>query len=222
MKTANIAAIDRLRCGTDGVGIRTLVCFAGCPLRCKYCPNKFTYNGSCAPQTLTEKQLYDKVKIDKLYFDATGGGITFGGGEPLLQFEFIKRFMISSSKSSSPKTFLSDTFVIETSLSISNKRFKAFISDLKILSFHKINLVLYVDVKTLNPKEYKKYTHKSIRCLKKNLKILSEKNIYNLTTVFRVPLIDGYVSKESQIRTVAKLQKMGFYNIEKFKYATYN
>lgn len=40
----------------------------------------------------TPKQLYDETKIDDMYFRATCGGITFGGGEPCLQYKFIKEF----------------------------------------------------------------------------------------------------------------------------------
>ena len=41
---------------------------------------------------LSPMQLYEKVKIDDLYFLVTGGGITFGGGEPLLYSDFIAKF----------------------------------------------------------------------------------------------------------------------------------
>ena len=41
---------------------------------------------------LTPQELYDKVKIDNIYFQATEGGICFGGGEPLLHSDFIKEF----------------------------------------------------------------------------------------------------------------------------------
>ena len=92
MATAEISAIERLRCGTDGEGIRTLIGFSGCPLRCKYCPNKFTYDGSHKPKEYTVSELIEKVKIDKIYFAATRGGITFGGGEPLLHEKFIEEF----------------------------------------------------------------------------------------------------------------------------------
>ena len=88
---APIFAISRLRMGTDGKGVTTLVTFMGCPLKCRYCLNpkchKPIYEDSgkqlCkGVMMLTPRELYDLVKIDNIYFQTTGGGICFGGGEP--------------------------------------------------------------------------------------------------------------------------------------------
>ena len=84
------AAISRLRMATDGEGITTLVCAWGCPLRCKYCLNKFTWDENTKVRRYTPQELYDKVRLDSLYFEATGGGVTFGGGEPLLYADFSR------------------------------------------------------------------------------------------------------------------------------------
>ena len=73
---ASILSICRLRIGTDGHGVRTLVAFHGCPLRCRYC--------------LNPDSLKDSERKDELYYIATNGGITFGGGEPLLNSQYIK------------------------------------------------------------------------------------------------------------------------------------
>lgn len=95
---APIFAIDRLRMGTDGHGVTTLVCFMGCPLNCAYCLNDRCHgevfeSDGVTPRRgmmmLTPQELYDRVKIDNIYFQATGGGICFGGGEPTLYAEFI-------------------------------------------------------------------------------------------------------------------------------------
>lgn len=92
-----IFAIDRLRMGTDGPGITTLVCFMGCPLKCAYCLNERCHEPIYENEhvrlkpwvkMLTPQELYDRVKIDNLYFQATGGGICFGGGEPTLYKDY--------------------------------------------------------------------------------------------------------------------------------------
>jgi len=88
--TAPVITCDRHRIATDGVGVTTLVCFHGCPLRCKYCINPFSFAPDTRRADMTAEQLYQKVKVDELYFLATGGGITFGGGEPLLYPEFLE------------------------------------------------------------------------------------------------------------------------------------
>ena len=83
--TAPLIAINRHRLTTDGEGVTTLVAFHGCSLRCKYCLNPQCLQSDGVWQVLTPGELYAEVEIDDLYFMATGGGICFGGGEPLLQ-----------------------------------------------------------------------------------------------------------------------------------------
>ena len=83
-----LLALSRLRMGTDGKGVTTLVVGAGCPLSCRYCINRRLLKE--APQkSVTAEELLESVRIDDLYFRATGGGVTFGGGESLLHAEFI-------------------------------------------------------------------------------------------------------------------------------------
>ena len=82
----------RHRMLVDGQGVTTLVCFHGCPLRCHWCLNPFTLDPNTKKEILTPRELYEKVRIDELYFLATGGGITFGGGEPLLYSDFLQEF----------------------------------------------------------------------------------------------------------------------------------
>ena len=86
-----LLSLARLRMGTDGTGVTTLVAGAGCPLHCRWCINKRLLKEAPARE-VTAPELTDRVKIDDLYFRSTGGGVTFGGGEPLLHAPFIKRF----------------------------------------------------------------------------------------------------------------------------------
>ena len=89
---APFIGINRHRLVTDGKGVTTLVAFSGCPLRCKYCLNDQCHDPERIATTLSPQQLLDQVMVDNLYFLATGGGICFGGGEPLLHSEFIHQF----------------------------------------------------------------------------------------------------------------------------------
>ena len=92
VEKAPIIAIDRHRIATDGVGVTTLVGFWGCPLRCKHCINPQSFSMETKPLYLTPEELYERTRIDQLYFLASGGGVTFGGGEPLLYPQFLHRF----------------------------------------------------------------------------------------------------------------------------------
>ena len=75
----------------DGPGIRTVVFFQGCPLRCKFCHNIDT-NAPKQGQEYTPQELADKVIKNKEYWKETGG-VTISGGEPVLQPEFLLEFL---------------------------------------------------------------------------------------------------------------------------------
>ena len=70
----------------DGPGIRTVIFFNGCNLRCKYCHNPEMWRKK--DENYTPEEIVEKVIRCKPYFK-NKGGITFSGGEPLLHSEFI-------------------------------------------------------------------------------------------------------------------------------------
>lgn len=71
----------------DGPGIRFVIFFNGCPLRCKYChnPDTWTMDGATS---YTVDEIVNRVLKYKGYY-ANGGGVTVTGGEPLLQLDFV-------------------------------------------------------------------------------------------------------------------------------------
>lgn len=70
----------------DGPGIRTVIFFNGCKLRCLFCHNPETWHK--LENNITVEELYNKIIKFKPYY-GNNGGITFSGGEPLLHSEFI-------------------------------------------------------------------------------------------------------------------------------------
>jgi len=84
----------------DGPGIRTTLFLKGCPLRCRWCHNpesqgfgieSFSIKGE-ALAVGREISVDDAVRLisrDMVFFDESGGGVTFSGGEPLSQPEFL-------------------------------------------------------------------------------------------------------------------------------------
>lgn len=71
----------------DGPGIRTVVFFSGCTLRCQYCHNpEMWVKGK---ENYTSDELVQKILRNKPYFKRNHGGVTFSGGEPLLQIDFL-------------------------------------------------------------------------------------------------------------------------------------
>lgn len=71
----------------DGPGVRTVVFLQGCALRCRYCHNPDTWARGGGTPTEAE-ELVRRLARYKPYYGA-GGGVTFSGGEPLLQPDFL-------------------------------------------------------------------------------------------------------------------------------------
>lgn len=71
----------------DGPGIRTVIFMNGCKLRCKYCHNPEMW--TMKEKNITPQELVEKIKRFKPYYRRNNGGVTFSGGEPLLQYEFL-------------------------------------------------------------------------------------------------------------------------------------
>lgn len=72
----------------DGPGIRYIVFLQGCPLRCQYCHNRDSWDPHQGKET-TVKDLVEDIKKYVPYMKASGGGVTFSGGEPTLQLSFL-------------------------------------------------------------------------------------------------------------------------------------
>ncbi len=87
---ANFGRIHSLESfGTvDGPGIRFVVFMQGCPLRCQFCHNPDTWDVNKGTE-YTPDDLMEEILKYKSYMDYSGGGVTFTGGEPLLQADFI-------------------------------------------------------------------------------------------------------------------------------------
>lgn len=198
--TAPFIAINRHRLTTDGEGVTTLVGFHGCPLHCEYCLNAQCLQADGVWCRLTPGELYSEVEIDDLYFVATGGGICFGGGEPLLRSDFIKAF----AEIMNPEWKLT----IETSLNVPLENVKAIASLVQMW---------YVDIKDMNPDIYKAYGCKENKQVVSNLQWLAA-NGYADKVIIRLPLIPEYNTDEDRQQSQQQLENMGFTNFDKFNY----
>lgn len=199
MRTASVLMINRLRMGTDGVGITTLVGFYGCPLHCKFCINNQCHS-SDSNSLMTSADLYNRIKIDQLYFRATGGGLTFGGGEPLLNAEFIAEVMKLGAKDWHT--------TIETSLNVPIEKWRCLIDYVD---------EYIVDVKDMNPTIYKSYTGCDNEVVISNLKELQRQSLSG-KVLLRLPLIHGYNEENDRMRSRHKLEEIGFSRFNEFKY----
>ena len=194
-----LLAISRLRMESDGEGVTTLVAGAGCPLFCRWCINARLLKEK-TPEPVTPAELFERTKIDNLYFQATGGGLCFGGGESLLHAKFIAAFrkLVGGAWKLTAETSLNvSPAALETAMDVLD----AFI----------------VDVKTADPEIYRSYTGSCNDIVFRNLQTLFGSFPRNQIKV-RVPLIPGYNDDADQKKTAALLREMGASNIEIFSY----
>lgn len=189
--TIPLINISRLRMEIDGDGVTTLVAMKGCPLSCKYCINKKVLSDEVPSQAVTVEELYEKVKIDDLYFQATGGGIVFGGGESLLHADFIEAF--AKRKPEGWK------ITVETSLNVPEENLR------KVMPYVDCYIV---DIKDMNPDTYRAYTGKDNEAVLRNLRILAESNTGAKVHV-RIPLIPGFNGQEDCERSVRQVKAIG-------------
>lgn len=200
--TLPVFSIERHRLVTDGQGVTTLVGAYGCPLQCKYCINPHAWNPSTLKRCvqLTPEQLYNRVKIDNLYFLATGGGVTFGGGESLLHAPFIAAFRQVCG--------LGWHLAVETSLHVPYQNLEQVLDAVD---------EFIVDIKDMDEAVYESYTGQPQGPLKENLRRLAAFLPPDRVQV-RIPRIPAYNTKEQIRASQDWLKQLGFTRLEVFDY----
>lgn len=202
MKPAALIGISRHRLTTDGEGVTTLVAFHGCPLRCKYCLNPQSFAQEGVWKQYDCEQLYEEVKIDELYFLATHGGVTFGGGEPALQSNFISEFRRLCGTGWK--------ITIETSLNVPQEDIERL---LPVVDRY------IVDIKDMDNDRYETYTGKSNTRVIENLRWLVAQGKAEQIIV-RVPHIPSYNTETDIENSIHQLKEIGLSDFDRFTYRT--
>lgn len=183
----------------DGPGIRTTVFLKGCNLRCPWCANPENIDFETIPyfnentkengvfgQDIDALEIYDEIIKDKQYYQINNGGVTFSGGEPLLQIKELEP-LLQKLKQEQINMCIETALQVPTELvEIAAKYIDEFIIDIKILDFE----------------ECKKVLNGNIELYNKNLELLSKKEKIN---IFRIPLVNEYTLKESNIEKILEL-----------------
>ena len=199
MKTPLIG-ICRHRLATDGQGVTTLVAFHGCPLRCKYCLNEQCLRPDGVWRQMDALDILNEVMVDDLYFKATNGGITFGGGEPLLRSDDIVSFCKLM-----PQEW---RITIETSLNADRKHLEAVAPYIDHY---------FIDVKDMNSQIYRNYTSVDNRQVIDNLQWLAAHEDTQ-KIIIRLPHIPDYNTEADIAKSRKQLEAMGFTNFDCFDY----
>ncbi len=198
--SAPVSAISRHRIGIDGEGITTLVVFHSCPLRCRWCLNPQTWREGSTFRMMTPQQLLVSVQMDDIYFQATGGGVTFGGGEPALRSRFIEEF-----RRIAPKQWKIN---IETSINVPVEHIERLIP---------VTNEFVIDIKDMDPAIYKEYTGQTNEKVIANLRFLAENGVADKCLI-RVPLIPEYNSENDRQNSITALEALGFNRFDIFEY----
>ena len=197
---AKIIGIARHRLSTDGDGVTTLVAFHGCPLRCRYCLNPQSLGDGSRFREYSPQSLYDEVRIDELYFLATNGGVTFGGGEPGLHLDFIREF----------RGLCGQAWQInlETSLNIPTSNIEGLLPVVN---------TMIIDIKDVNLDIYRNYTGVANDLVLNNLRLIAEAGRQS-DCIIRIPAIPGYNTDTDREASRMALEVLGFDRFDLFTY----
>jgi pyruvate formate lyase activating enzyme len=209
----------------DGPGIRTTVFLKGCPLNCSWCHNPESRKKGVEKIWSAKEDKYlalgrkvgvedvmNEILADKIFYSSSNGGVTFSGGEPTLQLDFLES-LLKQCKNEGLHT------AVDTSGYVNANGLK------RILAY--TDLFLY-DLKMMDAEKHRKYTGVSNQLILENLQLLlSEGALVDL----RIPLIPqindsktdmealvAFIRAKHQIRNIHLLpyHRTGQHKYEKF------
>lgn len=181
----------------DGPGIRTIVFFKGCALRCKWCCNPESQHYEIETMTddngkvtvwgrdVTAAEVMETVMKDRNYYRRSGGGITLSGGEFLFQPDFAEALL---------KTSIDEgiTTAVETT------SFAQFSVIERVLPYIDNYLM---DIKHIDPVKHKFFTSQSNELILENAQKIAPKA---RRMVVRVPVVPGFNDTKEEIRAIAE------------------
>ncbi len=193
----------------DGPGIRQTVFLKGCPLSCWWCHNPesrsrepFSFRKEekvdghvvveqeTVGRKITVQDLMKEIEKDTLLFEESHGGVTFSGGEPMLQFDFLLK-VLKLCKHQEMHTCVDTT---------------AYVSKEKLKQAAVFTDLFMVDLKQMDGALHKKYTGVDNALILENIRKLDE---WGKKFWIRYPLIPGMNDQEeNQLRMLAFLQKL--------------
>lgn len=197
----------------DGSGIRTTVFLKGCNLACPWCCNPenisfeiedYTHNNKndSFGYDISLEDLEKEILKDEIYYDNGKGGVTFSGGEPLLQIKSLQPLLKNLKERGISICF-------ETSLSVSQ--------DLLEMAIDYID-ELFIDIKILDKNEAKEVLNLDADLYYKNLELINNSNINEENITFRIPLNNEYTLNDGNMDLILNLiEEYPHFKVEIFK-----
>ena len=186
----------------DGPGIRTTVFFKGCPLKCWWCHNpesqsidpeesektfildgKKYYQKEVTGQWMTVEEVMHELKMDRVFYEESNGGVTFSGGEPLFQYDFLLE-LLKECKSTGFHTTIDTCGCADQSI---------------IEKIYPLTDLFLYDLKLIDENDHIRYTGLSNRKILENLiHLIFKGNKINI----RIPIIPGITDTDKNISEI--------------------
>ena len=178
----------------EGPGIRTAVFLKGCPLRCMWCHNPESWNpkvekypdGTVIGRERTVGDVLEEVARDKAFYDASGGGLTVSGGEPLFRWKFVRE-LFARAKAAGIST------AIETS---------GYAAELHLRELMPVTDLWLYDIKGMDPVKHKEHTGIDNSAIHRNLRMLDANGA---KIVLRCPMIPGVNDFSANLKALGAL-----------------
>lgn len=190
----------------DGPGIRTVIFLAGCKLRCKYCHNPEMWK--MQEPNYTPEELVNRIIRNKPYFKRNNGGVTFSGGEPLLQSTFLIEVCKLLKKE--------DIHIALDTSGVGNGDYD------EILSY--VDLVIF-DIKHVTKEGYQDLTNQKID---ESQKFIESLNKSKKPVIIRQVIVPGIMDNDEylfglkeqlkQINNIEKIEFLPYHTLAKEKY----
>ena len=177
----------------DGEGIRSTIFLKGCPLRCRWCANPESWSHEpqfmCSPtgeikevgSQMSVHKVMEIIKRDAVFYRESGGGVTFSGGEPFYQVDFLRQLVINCQKNGI-------NTAVETSGYFDLSQVKDIIQELD---------EIFIDCKHMDDQVHQQYTGVSNKKILKNIAEISK---IHSNVVVRVPFIPDINTEASHLR----------------------
>jgi pyruvate formate lyase activating enzyme len=215
----------------DGPGIRQTIFLKGCPLSCIWCHNPESWNPNIETFEVVKKLGDDEIKVnqqigkwydvdelmyiiqkDAAFFDQSGGGVTFSGGEPMLQCKFVEEV--------SKRCKIQKISTLVDTCGYCNYE-----------SFEKINPfidIYYYDIKHVNSQKLEEYTGVKAELILNNLeRLLKDKK----KIIIRIPVIPSFNDDKNDVIEIIntlstininEIHLLPYHDIGKSKFKRYN
>ena len=206
-------------------------CAAVCPQKCHSFDEKHSFMralcigcGACAEvcpvgalqlygKSITTDEAYAEIQRDKVFYEASGGGVTVSGGEPLFQPEFTTELLRKCRENGIRTAIETSGFADE----------KALLTVLEYCDF------ILFDVKETDEERHKRYTGVPLQPILRNLRIVDEKGIPFIIRAPIIPTLNDRASHfkalkamRASIRSCRGIQIMPYHKIGSYKYDLLN